>query len=128
MTTMRLYLHIIIILIDIRGGFRIHEIIIFKTTKCNLKRLLTHSAVEAARVPHGGLRVMIVCGGQVTVGQSHRILLVSWWRHGSAHFRADGHIFDELLGLAVGSLDEVWHSGSQSAVVRVVCKPKICFY
>lgn len=52
-------------------------IIILKTTKCNLKRLLTHSAVEAARVPHGGLRVMIVCSGQVTVGQSHRILLVS---------------------------------------------------
>lgn len=89
--------------------------------KCNIKRLLTHSAVEAARVPHGGLRVMmIVCSGQVTVGQGHRILLVSGWRHSGAHFRANWHIFDELLGLAVGSLDEVWHSGSQSAVVRVV--------
>jgi len=92
--------------------------------KCNVKRLLTHSAVEAARVPHGGLRMMMIVygggGGQVTVGQGHRILLVAGWRHGGTHLWADGHIFDELLGLSVGSLDEIWHSGSQSAVVRVV--------
>lgn len=100
---------------------------------------LTHSAVVAARVPHGGLRVvMVVRGrcGQVSVGQCHRILLlvVPGRQHGRAVFRTaatagslqrffDGHF---LAAAATGSfaavqrLHEIRHSGSQSAIVRVV--------
>lgn len=69
---------------------------------------------------------MIVRRGQVPVGQRHRVLLVPGRRHGGAHFVAVvRRVFDDdLLGLAVRSLDEVRHSGSQSAVVRVVCAGK----
>lgn len=87
---------------------------------------LTHSAVEAARVPHGWLRVlMIVRRGQVPVGQRHRVLLVPGRRHGGAHFVAVlRRVFDHLLGLAVRCLDEVRHPGSQPAVVRIICARK----
>lgn len=86
---------------------------------------LTHAAVEAARVPHGGLHivVMMIMGGrgQMTVGQGHhRVLLVSGRRYRGAELRAHWYVFDHLLGFPVRRLDEVRHSGSQSAVVRIV--------
>lgn len=89
--------------------------------------MLTHSAVKAARVPHGGLRVLMIVhgggGGQVPVGQGHRVLqLIPGRLHGGAHLRADLHVFDHILGLAVRGLNEIRHSGSQSAVIRVVWK------
>lgn len=85
---------------------------------------LTHSAVEAARVPHRGLHVVMVIvrsRGQMTVGQSHhRVLLVSRWWHGGAELRARRYVFGHLLSFAVRRLDEVRNSGTQPAVVRIV--------
>lgn len=72
-----------------------------------VRESLTHSAVEASRVPH-----------LMRLHRVHRLVRAGVRRH--LHFNLGTRLFDGVLVVLV--LGEVGDAGAQAAVVRIVCR------